>query len=120
MKAKELRQAYQKAREANNQSSADLQTCHFYKELHSILSRDPTTTPNSTEDNSEDPESQAPTVNSKEEEVVDEEEEKEYGRPPAVQWARTCFDSTAIQPVLPVEHEQSCCLMRGKERWVNV
>ncbi|XP_053903437.1 myb/SANT-like DNA-binding domain-containing protein 1 isoform X2 [Malaclemys terrapin pileata] len=41
VKAKELRLAYQKAREANGRSGA-AQTCPFYKELHAILCDDPT------------------------------------------------------------------------------
>ncbi|EMP38391.1 hypothetical protein UY3_04401 [Chelonia mydas] len=43
-KGKELRHAYQKAREANGQSSAVPQTCHFFKELDAILGSDPTST----------------------------------------------------------------------------
>ncbi|KAM7160051.1 uncharacterized protein RBU57_010405 isoform 1-T5 [Macrochelys suwanniensis] len=44
VKIKELRQVYQKARESNRCSSAALETCHFYKELDTILSGDPTFT----------------------------------------------------------------------------
>ncbi|EMP29796.1 hypothetical protein UY3_13079 [Chelonia mydas] len=43
-KTKELRQAYQKAREAIHHSGAVLKTCRFYKELHAILCGDPTST----------------------------------------------------------------------------
>nr|XP_032646686.1 small integral membrane protein 14 isoform X1 [Chelonoidis abingdonii]XP_032646694.1 small integral membrane protein 14 isoform X1 [Chelonoidis abingdonii] len=66
---KELQQAYQ--------SSAELQFCRFYKELHAILGRGPITTPQTTVDASEELKSQTPAMNS-EEEKVDEEEEK-YG-----------------------------------------
>ncbi|EMP38892.1 hypothetical protein UY3_03932 [Chelonia mydas] len=45
MKIKELRQAYQKTREANGSSGSEPQTCCFYDELHAILGSAPTTTP---------------------------------------------------------------------------
>ncbi|XP_074982310.1 uncharacterized protein LOC142071450 [Caretta caretta] len=45
MKLKELRQAYQKTREANGHSGSEPQTCHFYDELHAILGGSATTTP---------------------------------------------------------------------------
>ncbi|EMP32764.1 hypothetical protein UY3_10104 [Chelonia mydas] len=56
MKAKELQQAYQKAREVNSR----------FSELRAILSRD-ATTPHTTVVTSAKPESQAPVVNDKEE-----------------------------------------------------
>ncbi|KAG6929355.1 zinc finger and SCAN domain containing 32, partial [Chelydra serpentina] len=37
VKIKELRQAYQKTRDANNRSGSEPQTCRFYDELHAIL-----------------------------------------------------------------------------------
>ncbi|EMP24330.1 Islet cell autoantigen 1-like protein [Chelonia mydas] len=37
VKLKELRQAYQKTREANGRSGSEPQTCRFYDELHAIL-----------------------------------------------------------------------------------
>ncbi|EMP42267.1 hypothetical protein UY3_00427 [Chelonia mydas] len=43
-KIKELRQAYQKAREANCRSGMALKTCRFYKELLTIVGGDPTST----------------------------------------------------------------------------
>ncbi|EMP27131.1 Zinc finger and SCAN domain-containing protein 29 [Chelonia mydas] len=43
-KIKELRQAYQKARESNSRSGAAPKTCRFYKELDTILGSDPTST----------------------------------------------------------------------------
>ncbi|CAM5111982.1 unnamed protein product [Natator depressus] len=43
-KIKELRQVYQKAREANGCSGSQLHTCCFYRELHAIMGRDNTTT----------------------------------------------------------------------------
>ncbi|XP_073185501.1 myb/SANT-like DNA-binding domain-containing protein 7 [Lepidochelys kempii] len=45
VKLKELRQAYQKTREANGRSGSELQTCRFYDELHAILGGSATTTP---------------------------------------------------------------------------
>ncbi|CAM4652236.1 unnamed protein product [Lepidochelys olivacea] len=45
MKLKELRQAYQKTREANGRSRSEPQTCCFYDELHAILGGSATTTP---------------------------------------------------------------------------
>ncbi|EMP31442.1 SH3 domain-binding glutamic acid-rich protein [Chelonia mydas] len=78
VKAKELWQAYQKARRANDQSGEEPQTCCSDKELHAILGGDPTLIPKSPVDTSEEPESQASTVN-REEEEVDKGEEEEYG-----------------------------------------
>nr|XP_048683839.1 sorting nexin-27 isoform X2 [Caretta caretta] len=45
MKLKELRQAYQKTREANGRSGSEPQTCRFYDERHAILGGSATTTP---------------------------------------------------------------------------
>ncbi|EMP37565.1 hypothetical protein UY3_05230 [Chelonia mydas] len=45
VKIKELRQAYQKTREANGHSSSEPQTCRFHDELHAILGGADTTTP---------------------------------------------------------------------------
>ncbi|XP_074988872.1 uncharacterized protein LOC142073335 [Caretta caretta] len=45
VKLKELRQAYQKTREANSRSGSEPQTCRFYDELHAILGGSATTTP---------------------------------------------------------------------------
>ncbi|XP_074803498.1 elongator complex protein 3 isoform X4 [Natator depressus] len=45
VKLKELRQAYQKTREANGRSGSEPQTCRFYDELHAILGSSATTTP---------------------------------------------------------------------------
>ncbi|XP_065415829.1 uncharacterized protein LOC135974006 [Chrysemys picta bellii] len=45
VKVKELRQEYQKTKESNGHSGAELQTCHFYAELHAILGGAATTTP---------------------------------------------------------------------------
>lgn len=53
VKVRELWQAYQKAREANSQYSVELQTCHLYKELYTILGR--TTTALHTTVNTQDP-----------------------------------------------------------------
>ncbi|XP_050819362.1 myb/SANT-like DNA-binding domain-containing protein 2 isoform X2 [Gopherus flavomarginatus] len=45
VKVKELRQAYQKTKEANGRSGAGPKTCRFYAELHAILGGSTTTTP---------------------------------------------------------------------------
>ncbi|CAM4585394.1 unnamed protein product [Lepidochelys kempii] len=45
VKLKELRQAYQKTREANGHSGSEPQTCPFYDELHAILGGSANTTP---------------------------------------------------------------------------
>ncbi|EMP36351.1 hypothetical protein UY3_06462 [Chelonia mydas] len=45
VKLKELRQAYQKTKEANGHSRSEPQTCRFYDELHAILGGSATTTP---------------------------------------------------------------------------
>ncbi|EMP34056.1 Zinc finger and SCAN domain-containing protein 29 [Chelonia mydas] len=44
VKIKELRQAYQKTKQANGRSGSEPQTCCFYDELHEILGCTPTTT----------------------------------------------------------------------------
>ncbi|EMP26672.1 Zinc finger and SCAN domain-containing protein 20 [Chelonia mydas] len=74
VKIMELWQAYKKAREANNCSGAEPQTCRFYKELHSVLGGD-STTAKSPMDTSRELESQAPEEHS-EKEVLDDEEEE--------------------------------------------
>ncbi|EMP40901.1 Zinc finger and SCAN domain-containing protein 29 [Chelonia mydas] len=45
VKLKELRQAYQKTKEANGRTGSEPQTCRFYDELHAILGGSATTTP---------------------------------------------------------------------------
>ncbi|KAM9124874.1 uncharacterized protein ACDP82_012482 [Pangshura tecta] len=45
VKVKELRQAYQKTKEANGRSGAGPKTCRFYTELHAILGDCATSTP---------------------------------------------------------------------------
>ncbi|XP_030405845.1 3-ketoacyl-CoA thiolase, peroxisomal isoform X1 [Gopherus evgoodei] len=76
-KTKELRQAHQKAREANSRFSVAPNACHFYKELHPILGGDPpTTTTQSPVDTSGGLQAAASGVNPKDE-VVDEEVELE-------------------------------------------
>ncbi|EMP31951.1 Zinc finger and SCAN domain-containing protein 29 [Chelonia mydas] len=74
LKIRELRQAYQKTREANSCFGAKPQTCCFYEQLHPILGRDPTKTPTLSVDTSQG--TQAATGNN-EEDIVDEEEEEE-------------------------------------------
>ncbi|XP_074919552.1 uncharacterized protein LOC142046496 [Chelonoidis abingdonii] len=45
VKLKELRQGYQKAREANGRSGSEPKTCRFYAELHAILGFSATSAP---------------------------------------------------------------------------
>ncbi|XP_050813870.1 uncharacterized protein LOC127053344 [Gopherus flavomarginatus] len=45
VKVKELRQAYQKTKEANRRSGAGPKTCPFYAELHAILGESATSSP---------------------------------------------------------------------------
>ncbi|XP_065414969.1 uncharacterized protein LOC135973818 [Chrysemys picta bellii] len=45
VKVKELRQAYQKTKEANGRSGSEPRTCRFYAELHAVLGGAATTTP---------------------------------------------------------------------------
>ncbi|EMP30772.1 hypothetical protein UY3_12085 [Chelonia mydas] len=44
VKVKELRQAYQKTKDANGHSRSEPHTCRFYDELRAILGSVPTTT----------------------------------------------------------------------------
>ncbi|EMP26319.1 Zinc finger and SCAN domain-containing protein 29 [Chelonia mydas] len=53
IKVKKLQNAYHKACEANCRSGAASETCHFYKELDTILGGDPTSIPRTTMDTSE-------------------------------------------------------------------
>nr|XP_042697674.1 uncharacterized protein LOC122172315 isoform X3 [Chrysemys picta bellii] len=75
-KITELRQVYQKAREANHYSGAMSKTCRFYKELHAIFSYDPTSTTKIPMDTSGGLKATASRVNLKDE-VVDNEVELE-------------------------------------------
>ncbi|XP_065412246.1 uncharacterized protein LOC135973338 [Chrysemys picta bellii] len=78
VKVKELRQAYQKTKEANGRSRSELQTCRFYAELHAILAGAATTTPPLTVDSevgvisSATPEDSADGEEEEEEEVVED------------------------------------------------
>ncbi|EMP35935.1 Zinc finger and SCAN domain-containing protein 29 [Chelonia mydas] len=74
VKIKELRQPYQKEREANHRSGAAPKTCWFYKELDAILGGDPTSTAKSPVDISVDVEAEERGPNP-EDEVIDEEVE---------------------------------------------
>lgn len=58
---------YHKARERNNRSDAVPQTCHFDDQLHIILGRDLTRTPPTTVEILEEPDTEIPAMNSKEE-----------------------------------------------------
>ncbi|EMP40890.1 hypothetical protein UY3_01856 [Chelonia mydas] len=72
MKVKELKQAYQKTKEANGHSGSEPYTCYFYDQLHGILGRDPTTTPPLSVDTCK-----GGVSHNREEDFVDEEEEEE-------------------------------------------
>ncbi|EMP42186.1 hypothetical protein UY3_00573 [Chelonia mydas] len=75
-KIKELRQLYQNARVANCRSGVAPKTCCFYKDLHTILGGNPTSTAKSPMDTLGGLEATASRVNP-EDEVVDEEVELE-------------------------------------------
>ncbi|XP_050794040.1 uncharacterized protein LOC127043861 [Gopherus flavomarginatus] len=77
VKVKELWNAYHKAHEANYRSSGAPTTCHFYKELDTILGSDPTSTPKITMDTSE------PSSTRQEEEYSGSEGAEEEGDNPA-------------------------------------
>ncbi|EMP34507.1 Zinc finger and SCAN domain-containing protein 29 [Chelonia mydas] len=72
MKVKELRQAYQKTKEANGRSGSEPHTCRFYDQLHGILGADPTTTPPLSVDTCK-----GGVPRNMEENFLDEEEEEE-------------------------------------------
>ncbi|XP_053896297.1 uncharacterized protein LOC128843459 [Malaclemys terrapin pileata] len=73
VKVKELRQAYQKTKEANGRSGSEPRTCRFYAELHAVLEGAACTTPPLTVD------SEAGIISSAtpEDSADGEEEEKE-------------------------------------------
>ncbi|XP_065415763.1 uncharacterized protein LOC135973990 isoform X2 [Chrysemys picta bellii] len=72
VKVKELRQAYQKTKEANGRSGSEPRTCRFYADLHAVLGAAATTTPPLTVD------SEAGIISSvTPEDSVDGEEEEE-------------------------------------------
>ncbi|XP_065447671.1 G1/S-specific cyclin-D3 isoform X1 [Chrysemys picta bellii] len=77
MKVKELRQAYQKTKEANGRSGSEPQTCCFCAELHAILEGTATTTPLLTVDSEAGVISSATTEDSADREEKEEEEEDE-------------------------------------------
>ncbi|EMP37218.1 Zinc finger and SCAN domain-containing protein 29 [Chelonia mydas] len=72
VKVKELRQAYQKIKEANGSSGSEPHTCRFYEQLHGILGGDPTTIPPLSVDTCKGGVSRCT-----EENFVDEEEEED-------------------------------------------
>ncbi|EMP25612.1 hypothetical protein UY3_17302 [Chelonia mydas] len=72
MKVKELRQAYQKTKDANGRSRSEPPTCCFYDELHAILGGVPTTTPPLSMDTCKGGVSR-----NRDEDFVDEEDEEE-------------------------------------------
>ncbi|EMP38993.1 Myosin-Ie [Chelonia mydas] len=72
VKVKELRQAYQKTKDANGRSRSQPHTCCFYDELHAILGSAPTTTPPLSVDNCK-----GGVPCNRDEDFVDEEDEEE-------------------------------------------
>ncbi|EMP35306.1 hypothetical protein UY3_07478 [Chelonia mydas] len=72
VKVKELRQAYQKTKEANSHSVSEPHTCCFYDQLHAILGGAPTTPPPLSVDTCKGEVSR-----NREEDFVNEEEEEE-------------------------------------------
>ncbi|XP_053872289.1 myb/SANT-like DNA-binding domain-containing protein 2 isoform X2 [Malaclemys terrapin pileata] len=77
VKVKELRQAYQKPKEANGRSGSEPRTCRFYAELHAILGGAATTTPPVTVDSGSGIVSSATPEDSADGEEEEEEEEEE-------------------------------------------
>ncbi|XP_065268748.1 uncharacterized protein LOC135885036 [Emys orbicularis] len=75
LKVKELRQAYQKTKEANGRSGSEPRTCRFYAELHAILGGAATTTPPVTVDSGSGIVSSATPEDSADGEEEEEEEQ---------------------------------------------
>ncbi|XP_053894443.1 myb/SANT-like DNA-binding domain-containing protein 2 isoform X1 [Malaclemys terrapin pileata] len=75
VKVKELRQAYQKTKEANGRSGSEPRTCRFYAELHAILGGAATTTPPVTVDSGSGIVSSATPEDSADGEEEEEEDE---------------------------------------------
>ncbi|XP_065442131.1 uncharacterized protein LOC135981804 [Chrysemys picta bellii] len=78
VKVKELRQAYQKTKEANRRSGSEPRTCRFYDELHAVLGGAATTTPPLTVDSEAGIISPATPEDSADGEEEEEEEEDEF------------------------------------------
>ncbi|XP_065405770.1 uncharacterized protein LOC135972278 [Chrysemys picta bellii] len=76
VKVKELRQAYQKTKEANGRSGSEPRTCRFYAELHAILGGAATTTPPVTVDSGSGIVSSATPEDSADGEEEEEEEDE--------------------------------------------
>ncbi|XP_065422256.1 uncharacterized protein LOC135975376 [Chrysemys picta bellii] len=76
VKVKELRQAYQKTKEANGHSGSEPRTCRFYAELHAILGGAATTTPPVTVDSGSGIVSSATPEDSADGEEEEEEEDE--------------------------------------------
>ncbi|XP_065413069.1 uncharacterized protein LOC135973498 [Chrysemys picta bellii] len=76
VKVKELRQAYQKTKEANGRSRSEPRTCRFYAELHAILGGAATTTPPVTVDSGSGIVSSATPEDSADGEEEEEEEDE--------------------------------------------
>nr|XP_048715887.1 zinc finger and SCAN domain-containing protein 32-like [Caretta caretta] len=109
VKLKELRQAYQKTREANGRSGSEPQTCHFYDELHAILGGSATTTPAVLFDsfNGHGGNTEAGFGDEEDDEVVDSSQQasRETGFPDS----QELFLTLDLEPV-PPEPTQGCLL----------
>ncbi|XP_073209541.1 receptor expression-enhancing protein 3 isoform X3 [Lepidochelys kempii] len=111
VKLKELRQAYQKTREANGRSGSEPQTCCFYDELHAILGGSATTTPavllDSFNGDGGNTEAGFGDEEDEEEEVVDSSQQAsgETGFPDS----QELFLTMDLEPV-PPESPQGCLL----------
>ncbi|EMP30412.1 hypothetical protein UY3_12413 [Chelonia mydas] len=90
VKVKELRQAYQKTKDANGRSGSEPHTCHFYDELHAILEGTPTTSPPLSVDTCKRGVSR-----NRDKDFVDEEDEEEEVEDSAQQQAENPFSSAA-------------------------
>nr|XP_048688304.1 zinc finger and SCAN domain-containing protein 32-like [Caretta caretta] len=116
MKLKELRQAYQKTREANGRSGSEPQTCRFYDELHAILGGSATTTPavlfDSFNGDGGNTEAGFGDKEDDDDEVVDSSQQAsgETGFPDS----QELFLTLDLEPVLPRSHPR---LPPGPARW---
>ncbi|XP_074985969.1 myb/SANT-like DNA-binding domain-containing protein 7 [Caretta caretta] len=116
VKLKELRQVYQKTREANGRSGSEPQTCRFYDELHAILGGSATTTPTVCFDsfNGEGGNTEAGLGNEEDDddEIVDSSQQasRETGFPDS----QELFLTLDLEPVPPGTHPR---LPPGRARW---
>ncbi|XP_053892834.1 uncharacterized protein LOC128841628 isoform X2 [Malaclemys terrapin pileata] len=107
VKVKELRQAYQKTKEANGCSGSEPQTCRFYVELHAILVGAATTTPPLTVDSEAGVISAMPedSANGEEEEVEEDDELAESTQHSVLPNSQDLFLSLTEAPSQPPDNE---------------